>query len=657
MKKGSINSILPLLIFLLVVGLFVFIPASGPQDFINQVIDGVGNVISSIFASNIQAQVGVLRFLIFIVVAIVFNGATSKVGAFKDLAPTAKTAIAIIIGFISAIGLPDVTILALTNAYSTMLFVILTIGVAVWAAYTAFDKLKGSFWKNFLGLCLLLATIGFLTLIRSVIVMGGSAAVEMLAKILNWTIIIFYGFALWKLLSLFGKIKLNFGTGGGSSGSGGSGSGGSGAGSALASGLVSALGSLGKGLGKFVGNLGLEVVKGVVKILGYTIPELLNLLKYLGKKGYKLGKWLLNEIKTLVEKLAELIKQIKLNTERIINKIKELIEKIEESIADMKTKLSTLRTTHAYVHEVINLIDKLETQIINLEKLISTINSIISSVDVAVLNEEEIKSYIEQLKLYYGQLKEEVKNINDLFTELVRLIGNLSSTTPGPGPSPRPGFTIAWGDLEELFKNTLAKITEIVSIKKRLADLKKELKRLIEEAKAIKTRKDKQKKKSLLESKKFNKLIEEYKKNRYAFTRIYWETDETDKIIKLIQSMNGELSTYLQHVNEGVRSFDNNFETPTNNDEDLQKTKGDLEVLGEATIIALGILKSIEGVSFDDLGTITVYNTMNHANAPQEFAKIKSLMPDLKATYLCPAILVEVLLLIKKDLEEYPDLI
>jgi hypothetical protein len=48
---------------------------------------------------------------------------------------------------------------------------------------------------------------------------------------------------------------------------------------------------------------------------------------------------------------------------------------------------------------------------------------------------------------------------------------------------------------------------------------------------------------------------------------------------------------------------------------------------------------------------------MNHANAPQEFAKIKSLMPDLKATYLCPAILVEVLLLIKKDLEEYPDLI
>ena len=210
MKKRSVKNYLPLLIFLVIMALLVFIPASGPLEFINTILQGLENIFTSTLLSDPRAQVGLVRFLLFIVCSIMFGTAVGKVDAFKNLKDEAKYPLAIILGFIAAIGLPEAAVLAVASAYSTIFFTIITLGVAVWAAYQAFEKFKGSFWKNLVGLIILIATTIFLHLIYAVMSNAtfGSNTLPALVIAIKWTIIIFYGLVIWKLLSMLGLSKI-----------------------------------------------------------------------------------------------------------------------------------------------------------------------------------------------------------------------------------------------------------------------------------------------------------------------------------------------------------------------------------------------------------------------------------------------------------------
>jgi hypothetical protein len=208
MKKAAKNY-LPGLIFLAVIALFVFIPASGPLEFLNKILIGLENIFTLALLTDPRAQVGLVRFLLFIVCSIMFGTAANKVDALKNLKDGAKYTLAIVLGLIAAIGLPEPAILAVANAYSTIFFTLLTLGVAVWAAYTAFEKFKPTFWKHLVGLIILIATTIFLHLIYSVMSNASfsSETLPALVTAIYWVIRVFYGLIIWKLLLMLGLFK------------------------------------------------------------------------------------------------------------------------------------------------------------------------------------------------------------------------------------------------------------------------------------------------------------------------------------------------------------------------------------------------------------------------------------------------------------------
>ena len=168
MKKGSAKNILPLLIFIVIIALLVFIPASGPAEFLNKILMGIGGIFGSGLLTDPKSQILFVRILLFVVCSILFGVAVSRVSTFKNMKDGAKYTLAIILGLIAAIGLPEAAVIAVADAYSTIFLTIITLGVAVWAADTAFEKFKGSFWKHLIGLLILILTAIFLNITHSI---------------------------------------------------------------------------------------------------------------------------------------------------------------------------------------------------------------------------------------------------------------------------------------------------------------------------------------------------------------------------------------------------------------------------------------------------------------------------------------------------------
>lgn len=204
MKK--FNVLAPLIAFL-----SAGLVSANPFEAMPEMMESVALLLNSFFGiTNPDAQVGLIRFLLFILFFAIFFQAGSLV--FRDNRRTAGV-FAFVIAFIGMLGMPDSWIRASGGMISIILGQGLIIGLMFYLLYLAFFKLNEGIGKNLLGFLVILLVFYFWGLWTDNVTEAPLNQVRLLEAIYN---------TMWWVigLSIIGKIGQtvwSVGSGGGSS--------------------------------------------------------------------------------------------------------------------------------------------------------------------------------------------------------------------------------------------------------------------------------------------------------------------------------------------------------------------------------------------------------------------------------------------------------
>ena len=121
----------------------------------------------SILLRNQSVQIGFFKFLYFIIIFTLVNWALSKF-VFKadgedSTSKRASSVIAFSFAAISAWFMPDKVALGTAGLITAIFNVLIPVGLAIGGIYLAFYKFKGEWWKNLIGMAILMFTIFVIT--------------------------------------------------------------------------------------------------------------------------------------------------------------------------------------------------------------------------------------------------------------------------------------------------------------------------------------------------------------------------------------------------------------------------------------------------------------------------------------------------------------
>jgi hypothetical protein len=154
--------------FLMYLGLF-FLGIPFVSAFTNPAEQVFVNIASffnfEVFAHDPRLQVGLLRFLLWIMLFSILFWSGTKFAFKGDDGRKTAGVVAAIMSLISVIFMPENAIIGIGVTYATVIFAILVVGIAALAIYLAFAKLKGEWYLDLFGVLILLLATSILNVV------------------------------------------------------------------------------------------------------------------------------------------------------------------------------------------------------------------------------------------------------------------------------------------------------------------------------------------------------------------------------------------------------------------------------------------------------------------------------------------------------------
>jgi len=177
MKSKKISFVLAMFISLFF-GVIPNVSAGYRVSPLEKVFEVIANFFHfEIFAGDEKLQIGLIRFLLWIVLFAIFFFSANKFVFNKgyDAGEGRKisTVVALVISLISAIFLPDGVVIAIGTGYSAVAFAILSItiaGIAILLAFKTFNgSSNGEAWRDIVGLFILIIAFMIMNVISTIL--------------------------------------------------------------------------------------------------------------------------------------------------------------------------------------------------------------------------------------------------------------------------------------------------------------------------------------------------------------------------------------------------------------------------------------------------------------------------------------------------------
>jgi len=163
MDKSIIKKIILLPLLILVIP-----SASAYSNPIETLFVGISNFFNMNIFANSEAQLGFLRFMLWLALFAILFWSGSKFVFKEEKGNRTAGVVAAIMSLISVIFMPESAVLGIGTAYSATIFVILTVGIAGFATFIAFKKLKNEWWEHILGILILIFAAMILNVVYTI---------------------------------------------------------------------------------------------------------------------------------------------------------------------------------------------------------------------------------------------------------------------------------------------------------------------------------------------------------------------------------------------------------------------------------------------------------------------------------------------------------